>query len=337
MTAILIIGEAWGREEELAQAPFVGTSGKLLTRLLTAAGIDRSACFLTNVINHHPKGDDFNEFCGEISVALPGYPAHHGARYVHRRFGDELSRLAREIRLYKPNVCILLGNTAMWAMLGKSGIAKWRGATDVSTHTVAGVKCLPTYHPAAVSREYSLRHTVIMDLQKAERQSHFKEIRWPEREIWIDPTLEDLYEFERRFLRPDCIIAVDIETFGSQVTTIGFSPRPDISLVVPFYDGRGKGRSYWSTHDYECEAWRFVRKVLQDSSRRKVFQNGLYDIAFLYRSVGIKVKGAEHDTMLMHHSMQPESLKGLGYLGSIYTEERSWKHMRSTTTIKQDA
>jgi hypothetical protein len=176
-----------------------------------------------------------------------------------------------------------------------------------------------------------------MDLQKAERQSHFPEVRWPKRELWIEPTLEDLYEFERRYIGDGVTLACDIETYGNQITVIGFAPRPDIAIVIPFYDQRRKDRSYWHDAGDERRAWEFVRKTLQDSGIRKVFQNGLYDIAFLYRSVGIKVKGAEHDTMLMHHSLQPESLKGLGYLGSIYTDERAWKHMRSSTTIKQDA
>ena len=337
MPGIVIIGEAWGREEELAHAPFVGTSGRLLTRLLYDAGINRSKCFLTNVFNFHPEGDDIDEVCGSAATAIPGYPAHHGARYVHRRFVGELSRLNRELSFHKPNICVLLGNTAMWAMLGKSGIAKWRGAADVSTHTLAGIKCLPTYHPAAVAREYSLRPTVVMDLQKAERQSHFKEVRWPKREIWIEPTLEDLYEFERKYIRNGGTIACDIETAGTQVTTIGFAPGPEIALVIPFFDSRRKDRSFWTSERDECAAWLFVRRICQSSEIRKCFQNGLYDIAFLYRAVGIKVKGAEEDTMLMHHSLQPESLKGLGYLGSIYTDERAWKHMRSSTTIKQDA
>jgi DNA polymerase I-like protein with 3'-5' exonuclease and polymerase domains len=89
--------------------------------------------------------------------------------------------------------------------------------------------------------------------------------------------------------------------------------------------------------DDERSAWGFIREIMADREIKKVFQNGLYDIAFLYRSVGIKVRGAEHDTMLMHHSLQPESLKGLGYLGSIYTDERAWKYMRTSTTIKQEA
>ena len=337
MTNIVIIGEAWGREEEVAHAPFVGTSGRLLTSLLHGAGISRSECFLTNVFNLHPKGDDIDEVCGTKDTALAGYPAHHGARYVRREFGPELSRLNRELALHKPNVCILLGNTAMWAMLGKSGIAKYRGTVGLSTHTLRGVKCLPTYHPAAVSREYPLRATVGLDLQKAKGESQFPDVRYPEREIWIEPTLEDCHEFKRRYIRDACTLSVDIETSGNQVTVIGFAPGPHVCLVIPFYDFRRKDRSYWVDAVSEGRAWRFVQQILQDHSIKKVFQNGLYDIAFLWRSVGIKVKGAEHDTMLLHHSLQPESLKSLGYLGSIYTNERAWKHMRTSTTIKQDA
>lgn len=336
MTKIVIVGEAWGKEEEIAQAPFVGRSGKMLTSMLMAAKIDRRACFLTNVFNFHPKGDDINEVCGLKSTALANYPAHHGARYVHERYAPELSRLRRELGFHKPNLCILLGNTAMWAMLGKSGIGKFRGTTELSSHTFPGLKCLSTYHPAAVTREYSLRATVVMDLQKAERQSHFPELRRPRRELWIDPTLEDLREFQRRYITPGSTVVVDIETYKSQITTVGFAPRPDIGLVVPFFDFRRKGRSYWDSAGDEFAAWVFVRRILESDKVRKCFQNGLYDIAFLWRAVGIRVRRAEEDTMLLHHSLQPESLKGLGYLGSIYTDERAWKHMRSTT-IKADA
>jgi hypothetical protein len=42
--------------------------------------------------------------------------------------------------------------------------------------------------------------------------------------------------------------------------------------------------------------------------------------------------------MLLHHALQPESEKSLGFLGSIYTGEASWKLMRQRgkTTIKRD-
>ena len=49
------------------------------------------------------------------------------------------------------------------------------------------------------------------------------------------------------------------------------------------------------------------------------------------------MRGAEEDTMLLHHALYPESLKGLGFLGSIYCDEGAWKGMRKgTETIKRE-
>jgi hypothetical protein len=42
--------------------------------------------------------------------------------------------------------------------------------------------------------------------------------------------------------------------------------------------------------------------------------------------------------MMLHHSLYPEMKKSLGFLGSIYTDEASWKLMRQekTDTEKRD-
>lgn len=76
--------------------------------------------------------------------------------------------------------------------------------------------------------------------------------------------------------------------------------------------------------------------VLTDPTIPKLFQNGLYDISFLWRAYGIGVRGATHDTMLLSHALQPESLKGLAYLGSIYTDHGPWKSERKVETIGRD-
>ncbi len=51
---IVVLGEAWGEQEEKERTPFVGSSGWLLTSMLQEAGIERSQCFLTNVLNLRP-------------------------------------------------------------------------------------------------------------------------------------------------------------------------------------------------------------------------------------------------------------------------------------------
>lgn len=334
---LLILGESWGEAEERERAAFVGVTGWELNRMLEEVGITRADCYLTNVFNRRPYRNQIIDFCGGKNEGIPGYPALVKGKYVRREFDPELVRLGDEIIDVNPNLILALGNTAMWAVLGRTTISKLRGTTSTSTHTVRDFKVLPTYHPAAIFRQYELRPTVIIDLMKAAREQEFPEIRRPKREVWIEPTLEDIDEFERKYIRPASRLAVDIETSGTAITCIGFAPSSRQAIVIPFTHDKKLGRSYWPSLEHELHAWKAVRAILECPKPSKVFQNGLYDIAFLWRAYGIKVYGAEEDTMLLHHALQPESLKGLGFLGSIYTDEGAWKQMRTKhETIKRD-
>lgn len=334
---IALVGEAYGEAEEKAQTPFVGFSGQELTRMLEDAGIHRAECFLTNVFNAHPPGNQVEWFCGPKDEAITGYPALIKSKYVRSEYIPELERLGSELLEADPNIIVALGNTASWALLGRTAISKYRGTTELSTHTATGYKVLPTYHPAAVCRQWELRPTTVMDLMKAARESAFPEIRRPSVSVHIPETIEDLHAFRRDYIRDCETLAVDIETAGTQITCIGFAPSIEHALVVPIFDRRRKGRSYWPDLESERQAWRFIRELLLDRDIAKVMQNGMYDIAFLWRSYGLKTVNCAEDTMLLSHALYPESLKGLGYLGSIYTDHGSWKQMREkVTTIKRD-
>lgn len=365
MKPILLLGEARGEQESRINSSFVGPSGIELLRMLHDAGIitltdfDRSniseyyrkgdprsidtiwslhpETYRTNVFNIHPPGNKLEWFCGPKDTGIQSYPALLPSRYVRREFEPELDRLADEILTIDPNLIICLGNTTLWALGGRTGVSKLRGTTQLSTHCASGYKLLPTYHPATVLREWSHRPTVIFDLMKAKREAEFPDVRRPSCEIWIEPTLEDIDAFIRNHVKGCDLLSVDIETSGTRITCIGFAPRADLAIVIPLDDERSKGGSYWKTAQDERACWRSIRSVLIDPSIPKLFQNGLYDIAFLWRAYGIGVMGCREDTMLLSHSLQPESLKGLGYLGSIYTDHGAWKsEHKLNQTIKRD-
>lgn len=366
MTPILIVGEARGAEEDRIGSSFVGPSGVELLRQLDEAKIitlteaDRQRIaqyydrgnthaihaiwadhadevYRTNVFNFHPAGNKLESICGPKASGIAGFPSLGKSMYVDAKYEAELERLGDELIDHNPNVVIALGNTALWALTGQTGIAKIRGTTLLSTHTVTDFKILPTYHPAAVLRQWEVRPTTIMDLIKAKRESNFPEIRRPNCEIWIEPTLEDISRFFRLHVDSCELLSCDIETSGTRVTCIGFAPNRNLALVVPFDDPRAANGSYWPTGIAERQCWSLIRGVLENASIPKLFQNGVYDINFLRRSYGIKTLGATEDTMLLHHARQPESLKGLGYLGSIYTDHGSWKHMRKKhETVKRE-
>jgi uracil-DNA glycosylase len=375
MTPLLLLAEARGEAEARHSSTLIGASGIELLRMLHEAGVialspvDRDRLRLyyqtsdnrhviaiwdshpeihrTNVFNIHPPSNDLGWFLGPKSIALPGYPvlkvpptkghARPPGNFVRAEFASELERLGDEILGHNPNLVVCLGNCALWALTGGTGITKLRGTTLESVLTVAGYKLLPTYHPAAVLRNYDLRPTVIADLMKARRESTYADIRRPHREIWIEPELDDIREFIHTHIMGCQLLSVDIETSGSRVTCIGFAPSPSLAIVIPFDDERKPGGSYFNSVRDEREAWELIAGVLTHREIPKLFQNGAYDITFLWRSMRIKVLGATHDTMLLHHALQPESLKNLGFLGSIYSDEGSWKGMRKRAkTIKRD-
>lgn len=344
--SIAIVGEAWGQEEERQRTPFVGGSGYELTKMLEAAGIHRSEVHLTNVFQLHPPGNDLSALCGPKETAVRGFPKllrgrtkehmHYTGDYVRWDFNHELVRLEDELQDVAPNVVVPVGNTALWALTGKTAISRLRGTTLLSTHCAPGLKVLPTYHPAAIIRQWSLRPVAIMDFKKAKREQDYPEIRRPKREVWIEPDIGDIDEFFKRYVEGAELLAVDIETAGRDITCIGFAPSKTRGIVIPFVDPRRDRGNYWPTRNLEREVWGYIRRVLENPRPNKIFQNGLYDINFLYRSHGIKVAGATEDTMLLHYSLQPESLKGLGFLGSVYCDEGNWKDMRKRKTTKRD-
>ena len=334
MPDLMIVGEAYGREEEEQGQPFVGASGRVLNYLLSQVGISRREAYLTNVFNVRPKPTlDINNLCGPKAEGIPGMPSLASGKYVRAEYAPELDRLYSEIRRENPNLILALGASAVWALCKGSGIRAVRGAPLLG---IDGRKVLATYHPSAVIGDWSLRPIVIADLTKARRELEYPDIRRPRREIWVEPSLRDMERFYEEHLLPCSAIAADIETKLDQITCIGFAPSRDLAIVVPFYNPMQMDGNYWRSLGEELAAWAWVKKVCA-LHRRFIFQNGIFDMHFLWRRYGITVPFAQDDTMLAHHALQPEMEKGLGFLGSIYSDEASWKFMRKEKdTIKRE-
>ena len=133
---VMLIGETPGDREDLVGRPFVGPAGQLLDRALAAAGIDRAAVYVTNVVKHfkwEPRGK----------------------RRLHRRplpgeIGACLPWLRMEIELVKPTVIVCLGATAGQALFGsRFSVTRERGRFLKSSEAPF---VLATLHPSALLR-----------------------------------------------------------------------------------------------------------------------------------------------------------------------------------------
>ena len=332
MKSVVIVGEAWGDQEAKKGEPFVGPSGRFLHLLMSACGIDKRDCHLTNVFNFQPTpSNNILNLCGPASEGIKDMPYIAKGKYIRAEYKPELTRLYREINSHNPNLIIALGGTATWALAHTSGIKKIRGAPLTA---ITGHKLLPTYHPSVVLRDFKLKPVIWADLNKAAKELTFPEIRRPVREFWLAPTLDDLAKFERYILESK-LLSADIETYGQQITCIGFAPDPQRALVIPFVAKAYPGQNYWTTLKEELQAWDYVRKWFK-LGIPLVGQNFNYDMSYTWRKYGLKIEAEVEDTMLLHHAKEPEMEKSLGFLGSLYTNEPSWKFMRTASTLKKE-
>lgn len=373
---MLMVGEAWGADEDSMRLPLVGTSGKENWKMLGEALPDvypelhaqameeilaapwglawigsrdpwlhAAGIGFTNVLNARPPNNDLKQWCAKKADLGPTYPYPplSMGQYLRPEFFHHLKRLHEEVQALRPNVVVLMGNTACWAFLQKTAITSLRGTTQWS-HKF-GVKCLPTFHPASLLYEgqWKQRPVIIADYMKAYRESGFPEIRRPKRSVLVNPTLQEVRDWIGRTLakRPP-YLAVDLETSGGMIDTAGFASSPSDALVVPFGPHRVKKgnnyvlikpqrdgklvNSYWSFEE-EREVWWLIVELLS-SSIPKLFQNGMYDLQYLLK-MGIAPTNCLHDTMLAWHSLYPELPKSLGFLGSILTNDIAWKTFRS--------
>lgn len=370
---MLLLGEAWGSDEAAQRAPFVGASGKLLFEMLGEAmpevepelyahlldlhryGLawvrERDKWFeaaqigMTNVLNFQPPGNKIEPLCLSKKEVGSSYdlPAITKGKYLDPQFLPELDRLIEEVDLLRPNLVVALGNTASWALLRATNIGSIRGAVTRSNWAGNPVKTLPTFHPAGVLYQWSWRTIVVADLMKAAREAKFSEIRRPQRRVLIDPSIQDVETYCKWLeLRADASpipleVGGDIETAIGQIKMISFAPSKSEAIVIPFIDEKKPGRSYWPTYELEFRAWKAVRSICEHKNITLVGQNFIYDMQYIC-PLGIKIARTPEDTMMLHHSIYPEMKKSLGFLGSIYTDESSWKLMRNqkADTEKRD-
>jgi uracil-DNA glycosylase family 4 len=151
LARLLVIGEAPGRDEDLAGKPFVGRSGQLLDRMLQAIGLARHdadparAALISNMIFWRPPGNR-KPTEAETLMCLPF--------------------IERTIELANPRLLVLLGGTAAARLLRTTeGIMKLRGRRlDYRGPDGRNVPTIATLHPAYLLRTPAHKRLAWRDL-----------------------------------------------------------------------------------------------------------------------------------------------------------------------------
>ena len=305
---ICIISEAPGEREVIMHMPLVGGSGQLLWTLLRAQDITRKDCYITNVVKkqvalstktdaRNPvKGPELEHWEGLLDWELDHLP---NLKYI-----------------------LALGNFALHALTGDSGITKWRGSVfDCNVgRSRRTVKVICTNNPAHILRNLALEPMYKFDLAKLRRviDGEFKrhDIRGT-----INPTLEESMEYLERLQSGNDPIAFDIEVIANETACIGFADNAHTGICINFRDS--------NTNRYTIPQESLLRDRIQrlflDPTKRFIAQNGSFDCGWLWFKDRIHVPKIWFDTLLGHHTLYPRMPHNLGYLTAQYTDHPYYK------------
>ncbi len=131
-----MVGEQPGDEEDRKGHPFVGPSGRLLSKAMHEAGLDREKVYVTNAVKHFKF-------------------VERGKRRIHAKpSGIEISAcrpwLEAELATIEPELVVCLGATAAQSLIGRDfRITAERG--KFFPHKWAK-EIVATVHPSAVLR-----------------------------------------------------------------------------------------------------------------------------------------------------------------------------------------
>ncbi len=240
-------------------------------------------------------------------------PLHPLLGYLKSEFVADYERAREECKKHK--FIVAMGDLALWCLTGDR-MLDHRGTLLYWEN----IRVIPTHNPRALMKDQSLLPVMAMDLRKAHRESLKPRSVFPRRTIHI---VESPADMERCI--DACVasgsFAFDIETYANQITMICFAPSPRDTYVVPFWNG-----SQTFSFKEEVLIWGMIQ-ILMLLPLRRIAQNAVFDLTFL-DAYGLTLRYPVDDTMLKSHSNEIEWPKGLGFLGSIYCNEKSWKLMR---------
>ena len=152
---IMLIGEGPGSNEDQEGLPFVGRAGALLDKMLASINLDRKNVYITNVVNYRPP---------------------ENRRTTEEEIAKYLPYLKKHIDIINPKILVLLGSTALNALIGNEVvISKARGKWIEKQFGECKTSIIVTFHPAFLMRQPVQKKMAWVDLKMIrEKKSRLK-------------------------------------------------------------------------------------------------------------------------------------------------------------------
>ncbi len=303
---IMILGEAPGANEADTGVVFSGRAGQMLDAALHSAGLSESDPYISNVVKCRPPENRTPE------------------RYEWESCADYL---LLERGAVDPTHVLLLGNTALRAVAGTSGITKHRGVRlslrGKLAGDFAGCEVMATIHPAYVLRNPGQSSVFFEDVRRFARMVRGELRSAPVKTVLVN-TAKGLRKL-REILEAADVIAYDTEDRYAPwhpewtIVVLGVSVDGQTTYVVPLDHPESPFRDKWR------RVLQYLRPALERPGARLVAQNGKHDNVQL---AGAKVfVNHAFDIMLAAHLLDENRPKNLGFLSQTLLGADEWKGM----------
>lgn len=310
--SIVLVGEAPGEHEVAKKRPMVGSSGTKMWDTLRKHGITRNDVYVTNVCKRQVSfGNDKR------------HPIHkHETEHWINLLQWEISQL--------PNAkyILVMGNMALQAITGRSGITSWRGSVlDAKIVTANGERvyqAVCTYNPAMVLREPKLEITFAFDVGKLKKVVDEKWVVTPVKSI-LNPSFSDAMDYLDMLEKAEKDVAYDIETLSNETACIGLANSGMEGMCINFITQVNGERINRYTVEEERRLRRRQQQFFMAESVNLIAQNNMFDASWLLFKDRIRVRPIKHDTMLGHHCLYPQLPHNLGYITTQYTTRPYYK------------
>lgn len=340
---IMIVGECFSHDDGYRQEPFSGADGAILNSMLHEAGLMRTDCYCTNVVNDRPPGGYAANLVAKLKKNITVDFTNVAGIHVHRSVAAGIPRLIREVNLTKPNIIIAMGTLPLWVLTGAWGVNKWRGSQLMTTDTVLrdfGIldrptMVIPVCHPSSIRAQWDTRPAAINDLRRVRRHMHAQSYNnIPAWSFTLRPSYTQVTDIldtlTSRLGESSLWVDFDLETRAGHIACAGISWSRTEALCIPFmcvenHDG------YWSLEEEAALVYRLY-KLLTHPNVKVRGQNLLYDAQYTYRHWHFVPRVAQ-DTMISHHTMFAGLPKRLDYQASLYCDHYVyWKDDGKTWT-----
>lgn len=354
---IMLVGECFGYDDERSGSPMQGPQGQELNRMLHEAGIMRSECYCTNLVNFRPEGGNLDSQVARLKRDITLEHVRLGNKHVTPRLAEEYQRLLLESEIVAPNVVVALGELPMHFLTGAEGVTKWRGsslrlrpqALGLGTQDsglgpeALGPKVIPTLAPGMVLAQWKYRALVVTDLKRVKKECGSRE--YQDVPVWsftIAPTEQEVLDrldwlygkLERLELSEQLWVEFDLETRAGHIACAGISWSRTEALCIPLMCEEDR-RGYWSP-EAEGRVVHRLYKVLTHPRVAVRWQNGTYDAQYTWRWWHFIPHGVQ-DTMISQHTAFVALPKSLAFQASMYSPHFVyWKDDGKTWGEKQD-